>query len=74
MSQHVPVDLVHRIEGFVSNGSFATTDEVLRAAVQALETQEEDVSAIRAGIADEQAGRMSPAHEAIERMENRNNT
>lgn len=53
-------DISQRIDAQVATGQFANHDEVMRAALTALEQQQEDWQAIVAGIADMEAGRYRP--------------
>lgn len=66
MSQPVPVDVESSVRAFVATGRFATEDEVLRAAMVALEHQEQSWAAIAEGMDDEAAGRVTPARQIVE--------
>ncbi len=59
-----PSDIASRIESFVTSG-YASAEEVLREALEALECRDSDLTAIREGIADEEAGRLEPARSAL---------
>lgn len=76
MNMHTPVDLGDELERVIARmireGRFASRDEVLRAGVRTLieralnlDTVEE---AIRAGLADAEAGRTKPADEVFDRL------
>lgn len=60
----LPIDIAARIEGFVSSG-YGTAEDVLREALSALEYRDADIAAIQEGMADEQAGRLQPARQAM---------
>jgi Arc/MetJ-type ribon-helix-helix transcriptional regulator len=53
-------DVSARIDAYIATGQFTNQDEVMRAALTALEEQREDWAAIQAGIADMEAGRFRP--------------
>jgi predicted transcriptional regulator len=57
MAYQIPSDLVQRTKTFLAMGAFATEDDVLRAALEALERQQQDLAAIAEGVADMEAGR-----------------
>lgn len=46
-----------QIDRLIESGSFSSSNDVLRAALAALDRQQDDVAAIREGIADLNAGR-----------------
>lgn len=71
MSYQVPPDVVPSIDAFIGSGEYASSDDVLRAAVGLLKLQEADVAAIQEGIADEQAGRMTSARDVLDRYASR---
>ncbi len=60
----LPADITAQIDGFLTAG-YASPEEVLRAALGALENRDADLVAIQEGIADESAGRVQPAKEAM---------
>jgi putative addiction module CopG family antidote len=60
MSVEIAPDIWTEIQRQVATGSYASPDEVLRDALAALRSREEEVSAIREGIEDMEAGRMMP--------------
>lgn len=71
MSQPVPVDLESSVRAYVTTGRFANEEEVLRAAMVALERQEQAVSAILEGMDDEAAGRVTSARQVVEAAKQR---
>ncbi len=52
-----PTDVSSRVRKQLEDGLFQTEDEVLRAAMSALEREHDDHAAIQAGIDDMEAGR-----------------
>jgi predicted transcriptional regulator len=65
MSQQIPVDIESSVHAFVATGRYANEEEVLRAAMVALERQEQSWAAIAEGMDDEAAGRVTPARQVI---------
>jgi Arc/MetJ-type ribon-helix-helix transcriptional regulator len=63
MAYQFPSDLVQRIQAFLLIGEYASEDDVLRAALGALEQQQQDLVAIEAGVRDMEAGRYRPFSE-----------
>jgi putative addiction module CopG family antidote len=57
MSISLSPEFERLVQGKIALGTYKTEDEVLRAAFQALEAQEETLAAIAEGYADFQAGR-----------------
>jgi Arc/MetJ-type ribon-helix-helix transcriptional regulator len=57
MRYAIPSDVEAQIDRLIESGSFNSSDDVLRAALAALNRQQDDVAAIREGIADLDAGR-----------------
>lgn len=55
-----PPDVGQRIHSQLERGRFQTEDDVLRAAITALERENADLAAIQDGIADIEAGRFRP--------------
>ena len=55
-----PPDVEQKILTQLERGVFQTEDDVLRAAIAALEREDADRTAIREGIADIEAGRYRP--------------
>jgi predicted transcriptional regulator len=58
MRHSIPIDVEDQIDKLIASGAFATAEDVLRDAVAALLRQEEDLAAIREGLADIEAGRV----------------
>lgn len=75
----ISADLGPKIEGYVStlveNGRFSSRSDVLREGVRLLEERENQLSALDAaidrGLADVDAGRLSPANEVAARLATR---
>jgi putative addiction module CopG family antidote len=63
MTYQLPPDLDQRVQSQIALGIYHTPAEVLNDALNALERQNSDLEAIRRGIEDEQAGRLTPLHE-----------
>jgi putative addiction module CopG family antidote len=63
MTYPFPPDLTHLVQGQMATGQYASEDDVLREAMQALAERQDDLRAIQAGIADREAGRFRPLHE-----------
>lgn len=60
MPYQLPSDLDNRVQSQIALGIYQTPAEMLNDALDALEHRNADLEAIRAGIEDEQAGRMRP--------------
>jgi Arc/MetJ-type ribon-helix-helix transcriptional regulator len=60
MSLIVPVDVQERVNALLGTGRYASEEEILRAAVAALEEQNADMAAIQGGISDMENGRYRP--------------
>ena len=63
MTIQVPVDLEQRINLRVQNGTGVTVSDVLRNALDALDSHEVEVAAIQEGLDDLEAGRVTPLRE-----------
>lgn len=63
MSYPIPPDVSQRVKSQLAKGSYQSEDEVLRAAMSALEREHDDLAAIQAGIEDMEAGRYRPLDE-----------
>ena len=63
MAYQFPPDVQQLIRAGMAFGNYATEDDVLREALHALIQRNEDFHAIKAGIADMNAGRMRPIRE-----------
>jgi len=57
MSYPFPTDVKQRVDCQLAIGNYPTEDDVLRAAMTALEREQDDLQAIEAGIEDMNAGR-----------------
>jgi Arc/MetJ-type ribon-helix-helix transcriptional regulator len=60
MSLMIPADVQERVNALLGTGRYATEEEILRAAVAALELQNADLEAIEGGINDMENGRYRP--------------
>jgi Arc/MetJ-type ribon-helix-helix transcriptional regulator len=60
MSPTIPPDVLERMSALLGTGRYSSEEEVLRAAIAALEEQNADLSAIQAGINDMESGRCRP--------------
>ena len=65
MSYSFPPDVGQRIHSQLERGCFQSEDDVLRAAIAALERESEDLAAIQAGIDDIAAGRFRPLQRSM---------
>ena len=57
MSLIIPADIQERVNALLGTGLYTSQEEVLRAAVAALEIQNADFAAIQGGISDMESGR-----------------
>jgi len=60
MAYQFPPDLEEQVKQRLASGEYASGDDVLRVALNALRRQEEEVAAIQQGIDDLEAGRVKP--------------
>ncbi len=60
MNYPFPPDVGQRVKSQLAKGKYQSEDEVLRAAMSALEREHDDLAAIQAGIEDMEAGRYRP--------------
>lgn len=60
MNYPFPVDVGERVKSQLALGFYQTEDDVLRAAMAALEREHDDFAAIQAGIEDMESGRYRP--------------
>ena len=60
MSLIIPVDVQQRVTKLLGTGRYTSEEEILRAAVAALEEQNADLTAIKSGINDMENGRYRP--------------
>ena len=58
MPYDLPADLRQEIEQRMASGQYASEEDVLREAMRALKSREEEIAAIQAGIDDMEAGRV----------------
>jgi Arc/MetJ-type ribon-helix-helix transcriptional regulator len=60
MSKIIPTDVQTRVNALLGTGRYASEEEILRAAVGALEEQNAHLAAIQSGIDDMENGRYRP--------------
>ncbi len=72
MSLIIPADVQERLNALLGTGLYASEEEVLRAAVAALEEQNAELAAIRGGINDMEKGRYRPFADFDARFRERN--
>jgi Arc/MetJ-type ribon-helix-helix transcriptional regulator len=58
MPYQLPADVLDQVRQQIATGHYASEDDVLRAALDALKFQDEELAAIKAGIDDMEAGRL----------------
>ena len=63
MNDGFPPDVDSRVKRQLATGSYRPEDDVLWAAMAALEHEHDDLEAIQSGIADMEAGRFRPFSE-----------
>ena len=63
MNYVFPPDVESRVKRQLAAGSYHSEDDVLRAAMTALEHEHDDLEAIQSGIVDMEAGRFRPFSE-----------
>jgi Arc/MetJ-type ribon-helix-helix transcriptional regulator len=63
MSLIIPADVRERMHALLGTGLYASEEDILRAAVAALEEQNADLAAIQSGINDMENGRYRPLAE-----------
>lgn len=71
MTLQLPSDLAGRMEAYVGEGGYPSTDAVLRHALDVLDIYRQDVAAIQQGIEDEAAGRVRPARDVLRDLRQR---
>jgi predicted transcriptional regulator len=71
MSLQIPADVESSVRAFLATGRYSSEEDVLRKAMAALERQLSDLDAIREGIEDEAAGRVTPARQVVEAAKQR---
>jgi Arc/MetJ-type ribon-helix-helix transcriptional regulator len=72
MSLIIPADVQQRVKALLGTGRYASEEEILRAAVAALEEQNDDLAAIQSGINDMENGRYRPFAEFDAEFRKRN--
>jgi putative addiction module CopG family antidote len=72
MSTDLSPDVWNEIQRQISSGSYASPDEVVRVALAALRSRDEEFVAIQEGIDDMEAGRLRPFHEFDREFRQRN--
>lgn len=65
MTLQLPSDLAGRMQAYVGDGTYPTTESVIRHALDALDFYRQDAAAIREGIDDEAANRVRPARDVL---------
>lgn len=71
MAYLFPPDVERLVHDEMTAGIYRTEDDLLRDAIRALREQREDLAAIRAGIADMEAGRVRPFEEVAAEIRRR---
>ena len=72
MSLNIPADVQQRMNTLLGTGRYSSEEEILRAAVHALEEQDADLTAIQGGISDMDNGRYRPFADFDTEFRNRN--
>ncbi len=72
MSLIIPADVQQRVNTLLGTGRYASEEEILRAAVAALEERNVDLAAIQSGIDDMENGRYRPFAEFDAEFRKRN--
>ena len=73
MANQIPADIDERVSALLATGRYESRDDVLRAAIRALELHRDEVTAIQEGIDDMEAGRVMPLREFDRDFRERNN-
>ncbi len=60
MNPIIPTDVQERVNALLETGRFASEEEILRAAITALEEQNAELMAIQGGVIDMENGRYQP--------------
>ncbi|MCC3247035.1 type II toxin-antitoxin system ParD family antitoxin [Methylocystis sp. WRRC1] len=75
---HALGELEEAVERLIASGRYASKDEILREGVRLLEERERKLegldAAIERGLADTEAGRVSPASDVFDRLERKYRT
>jgi putative addiction module CopG family antidote len=75
MAYQFPPDVEQLLRDRMASGNYASEDEVLREALQALAEDEQDLQAIRQALAEMEAGdEGTPLDEAVQRIRNQRKT
>ena len=64
MKYELPPDVAQQLKQRVATGQYASEADVLRDALAALESRDQELAAIQAGIDDMEAGRVRPFDQA----------
>jgi putative addiction module CopG family antidote len=72
MSVDFSPDVWHEIQRQIASGCYSSPDEVLRNALAALRSRDEEFAAIQEGIDDMEAGRVRSIHEFDREFRRRN--
>ena len=72
MSVDLSPDVWNEIQRQLASGSYASPDEVVRVALAALRSRDDDIRAIQEGIDDMEAGRVRPFREFDREFRQRN--
>ena len=68
----LPPDLQTRVSALLGSGRYSTEEEILRAAITALEERNADLASIQAGVRDMENGRYRPFSEFDAEFRKRN--
>ena len=68
MSYAFPPEIAEPVRRRVMSGQFPSEDEVLKAALRALDERDEELTAIQEGLTDLEAGRVSSLADVDARM------
>ncbi len=60
MNIQVPADMTATVQSLIAGGNYKDEDAVLREALAILKKREDDIAAIKEGLADVEAGRIRP--------------
>jgi Arc/MetJ-type ribon-helix-helix transcriptional regulator len=71
MKVEISPEIESKVRDLITRGLYSNEAEVFKAAIDALEHEERDLDAIRRGIEDEAAGRLTPARQVIEAAKQR---
>ena len=66
MSHQFPPDIEERIRQQMADGNYNSEDDLFRDALDALSLRNEELAAIRSGVADMEAGKMRPLADAAD--------